>query len=293
MILGGGTNVLLTHDITVPVLINDVKGIKIVEIKNQSVTVKIGGGEIWHNVVLWALENDLGGIENLSLIPGKTGAAPIQNIGAYGVELENVFERLDAIDLSTGRKRIFEKDECAFGYRDSTFKNKEEGRYFILYVYLNLNLPGHHKKITHYGNVQSHLNENGIQHPSIQDISQTIIHIRKSKLPNPDILPNCGSFFKNPIVLREDYNELKQEWAEIPCYPYSADEVKIPAGWLIEKCGWKGKKIGNIGCHKDHALVICNYGAKYGREIANFYKQVVSSVKGEFGIKLQTEVNVW
>ena len=292
VIIGGGSNILLTRDLVKPVLLNEVRGKQIVKIGSESVVAKIGGGENWHDVVLWALDNDLGGIENLSYIPGKCGAAPIQNIGAYGVELDSMFERLDAIELSTGKKRIFEKVDCDFAYRDSIFKNELKDEYFILNIYLNLSLPGYHKKEVSYGQVQNSLEEKGILQPSIRDISETIVEIRKTKLPDPSEIPNCGSFFKNPIIDREFYAELTEKWQDIPCYEYSDASVKVPAGWLIERCGWKGKRIGDVGCHENHALVICNYGAKYGRKIVGFSKGIAESVHAEFGILLETEVNI-
>jgi UDP-N-acetylmuramate dehydrogenase len=293
LIIGGGSNILLTKDLKNPVIINEIKGKEIVQVDIESVVVKLGGGEVWHDAVLWALENNLGGIENLSLIPGKCGAAPMQNIGAYGVELSGVFERLDAIELATGKKRYFEKAECRFGYRDSVFKNELKDKYFIEHLYLRLTLPEHHTLVLSYGKVKKALKEQNIFTPTIQDVSKTIIEIRKSKLPSPAEIPNCGSFFKNPIIGLKQFEQLKSKHPKIPSYKNAEMEVKIPAGWLIEECGWKGKRNGPVGCHKDHALVICNYGASHGWQIERFYQKIIISVSKKFGIVLEPEVNIW
>ena len=216
LIIGGGSNILLTKDHIVPVLINEIKGKEIVVTEKDFVIVKLGSGENWHETVQWAVNNNLGGIENLSLIPGKCGAAPIQNIGAYGVELKDVFERLDAIDLHTGAKRYFDCSDCNFGYRDSIFKKKEKGNYFILHVYLRLSLPGSHKLTLNYGRVQNELKNKTKDSPTIRDVSETIIDIRRSKLPDPDKVPNCGSFFKNPIIPLKMFEKLKTKHPEMP-----------------------------------------------------------------------------
>lgn len=291
-VIGGGSNVLFTRDLDTTVLVNEIRGKEIVSVADDHVLVKIGSGEKWHEVVLWAIENDLGGIENLSLIPGKMGAAPIQNIGAYGVELESVFNRLDAIQLLTGRKQIFEKEDCEFDYRGSAFKGKYRDQYFITQVYLNLTIQGHHSIVDTYGQIKTELQNRDIVDPTIKDISDVVIDIRNSKLPDPEEIPNCGSFFKNPIISIESYAELEDLWPEIPKYPYDDYRVKVPAGWLIEKCGWKGRKVGRVGCHADHALVICNYGEKYGKEVRKFYEMIIESVKEKFGVILVPEVNI-
>ncbi len=292
LVIGGGSNILLTKDHTAPVLINEVKGKEIVGHDDESVIVKLGGGENWHDAVLWAVENDLGGIENLSLIPGKCGAAPIQNIGAYGVEIKDVFERLDAIDLDTGSKCYFNNSECQFGYRNSVFKNAQKGRYFILHIYLRLTLPQHHSLNLEYGKVAEIIGAKKITSPTISDVSEAIIEIRQTKLPDPDLIPNCGSFFKNPIIPQKQYERLKTKHAGIPSYNYAEGWEKIPAGWLIEQCGWKGKIKNGVGCHKDHALVICNYEAQYGRQIERYYKDIINSVSKVYGVVLEPEVNI-
>ena len=292
-ILGGGSNLLLTRDISTPILLNEIKGKEMVKVDSESVIVKLGGGEIWHEAVQWTLDNNLGGIENLSYIPGKCGAAPIQNIGAYGVELENVFERLDAIDLDSGKKRYFDKDECLFGYRDSIFKNELKGKYFILQLYIRLSLPKYHNHVLTYAGLSNSLAKKGINNPTIQEISETVVEIRKSKLPDPKEMPNCGSFFKNPVIELRLFERLRSKYPDIPSYPHSENKVKVPAGWLIEQCGWKGEKSGGVGCHKDHALVICNYEAEYGRQIVRFYKRIVDSVVRKYGVVLEPEVNIW
>ena len=293
LVIGGGSNILLTKDQFKPVLINEIKGKEIVETTASHVVVKLGGGENWHESVLWAVQNNLGGIENLSLIPGKCGAAPIQNIGAYGTELKDVFVRLDAIDMSTGSKCYFDKSDCLFGYRDSIFKSQEKGRFFILHVYLELTLPGHHSLTLEYGKVKETLQSKGLENPTISDVSDAVIEIRKSKLPDPSVIPNCGSFFKNPIISNKQFEKIKIKFPNIPSYPHAKGFIKVPAGWLIEQCGWKGKINNGVGTHKDHALVICNYEAKYGRQIENFYKKIVRSVSKAYGIILEPEVNLW
>ena len=292
LIIGGGSNILLTKDCRQPVLINEIKGKEIVETSEDHVIVKLGSGENWHDAVLWALENDLGGIENLSLIPGKCGAAPIQNIGAYGVELKDVFVRLDAINLSNGEKHYFNESECKFGYRESVFKKDAKNKFFIQNIYLKLDLPGFHRTNLSYGRVNEQLEKENLQ-PTIQNISKVIVDIRQSKLPDPDVIPNCGSFFKNPIISKEIFQALQIDFETIPSYPYVQDTVKVPAGWLIEQCGWKGKKINGVGCHENHALVICNYTAQFGWQIQRYYQKIQESVLKKFGINLIPEVNIW
>jgi len=293
LIIGGGSNILLTKDPTTPVLINEVKGKQIVEKGEKTSVIKLGGGEVWHDAVVWAIKNDLGGIENLSLIPGKCGAAPIQNIGAYGVELKDVFERLDAIDLKTGQKHYFSKEECQFGYRDSIFKRKLKGQYFILNIYLRLNNPGYHQYNVSYGRIQDEIAKRDINEPTIAFISKVITDIRRSKLPDPKFIPNCGSFFKNPIIPVALFEKLKIKNPELPSYSVNEEYTKVPAGWLIEQCGWKGKKVKGVGCHENHALVLCNYNALYGREIKRHAEKIIISVHEKYGISLEPEVNIW
>lgn len=290
-LLGGGSNMLLTKDINGLVLKNEIKGIEIIKENKDSVIIKVGGGENWHQLVLWSIKNNYGGIENLSLIPGTVGASPIQNIGAYGVELKDVFEKLEAISLDTKRKKTFNKADCQFGYRESIFKKKLKGKYFISTVYLKLS-KGKHQLHKEYGAIKNTLVEKGIDQPTIKDISDAVIAIRSSKLPDPAELGNSGSFFKNPEISSSHFEKLAKGFPNIVYYDLPNGKVKVPAGWLIEQCGWKGKKIGNTGAHAKQALVLVNYGGATGTEVKNVAYQIIDSVKEKFGISLNPEVNI-
>ncbi len=290
-ILGGGSNVLMTSDLEGLVLKNEIKGITVVEETPEHAIVAAGGGEEWHDLVLWSLENDLGGIENLSLIPGSVGAAPIQNIGAYGVELEDVFHHLEAVELASGKPRIFTKDDCRFGYRDSIFKNELKGKYFISKVFLKL--AKQHKINTSYRALKKFISENNILDPTIRDVSDAVISIRQSKLPDPKKIGNSGSFFKNPEIEMSHFQKLRAIFPEIVFYEMPNGKVKIPAGWLIEKAGWKGKRFGDAGCHDKQALVLVNHGNATGREIQDLAFRIQTSINEMFGIRLATEVNIW
>ncbi|MEX0724486.1 MAG: UDP-N-acetylmuramate dehydrogenase [Gracilimonas sp.] len=289
LMLGGGSNILFVNDFEGLVIHLDIKGRKVIEEGEREVLLKIGAGENWHEAVMYAVENGWGGIENLSLIPGSVGAAPIQNIGAYGVELEEVFESLEAIDLETGVSKTFGKKECNFGYRESVFKNKLKGKYIITHVTLRLQKDP--EVNTSYRALSEQLEEKGISEPGIKDISKTVIEIRQSKLPDPADIGNTGSFFKNPVISVEAFEKLQKKYPEIPHYP-AGDEIKIPAAWLIDQCGWKGRKIGDAGVHKVHALVIVNYGNATGPEIIELAEKIRSSVFEKFRVELIPEVNV-
>lgn len=291
MILGGGSNILLTRDVSGLVLKNEIKGKKIVATGENTALVAAGGGENWHRFVLWTLKNNLGGVENLSLIPGTVGAAPIQNIGAYGVELKDVFEKLEAVDLKTGETQIFDKNDCRFGYRESIFKTTLKGRFFITKVFFRLTTTRHFLH-TGYGDIQSTLDQTGIKNPTIHDVSKAVIAIRTSKLPDPAKLGNAGSFFKNPEISAGLFEKLQAENPAMPSYPQPNNLVKIPAGWLIEQCGWKGKRVGNAGSHARQALVLVNYGGATGEEIWQLAQSIRRSVFEKFGIELIPEVNV-
>ena len=243
-ILGGGSNLLLTKDIDALVIHNNLKGIEIVAKNSETVKVKAAAGENWHSFVLWCLSNDFGGIENLSLIPGNVGTAPIQNIGAYGVELKDVFISCEALDIQSKRHRTFTIEDCQFDYRYSIFKGKDKGRYVITSVTLELTATNHKLKTT-YGAISQELESSGIENPSIQDISNAVIKIRQSKLPDPAIIGNSGSFFKNPVVSLERYQRLVKNFPDLPFYKVSENHYKIPAGWLIETAGFKGKTFGS------------------------------------------------
>ncbi len=289
-ILGGGSNILLVDDYDGLVLKMDIKGRDVVEEDNEHVWLRIGAGENWHETVLYCVERGWGGIENLSLIPGTVGAAPIQNIGAYGVELEEVFESLEAVNVKTGQSKIFDREDCRFGYRDSIFKNELKGEYAVAEVVLRLSKKP--EVNTSYGAIRSKLEEKGIDKPTIKDISDVVIAIRNSKLPDPSDLGNAGSFFKNPVVSRQKYEHLKSTYPEVPGYELNDIEVKVPAGWLIEQAGWKGKVVGKAGTYEQQALVIVNHGGATGREILDLAGKIRDSVREQFGIELVPEVNI-
>lgn len=292
-VLGGGSNILFTQNVEGILLKNEIMGKEIVRRWPNRVHVRVGGGENWHQFVLWAVENNLGGIENLSLIPGTVGASPIQNIGAYGVEIKDVFVRLRAIDLETGKERVFSKKECAFGYRDSVFKREAKGRYLIKEVVFSLTTQ-QHRINTSYGDISKTLETLGITTPpTIADISRAVVHIRSSKLPDPQKIGNCGSFFKNPELPAAVLTEIRREYPQAPGYDLPDQRVKIPAGWLIEQCGWKGKRVGNTGCYEKQALVLVNHGGATGSEALQLAQDIIASVKARFGVELEPEVNIW
>ena len=291
LILGGGSNVLLTADFDGLVIKNSIMGKDVVEETDDHVLLKIGAGENWHHLVLYAIKQNWGGIENLSLIPGTVGAAPMQNIGAYGVEIKEVFEKLEAVNISNGEIREFNKPECHFGYRESVFKNQYKGQFAIANVTLRLTKNNHNLN-TSYGAISQTLEEMNISKPSLEDISKAVIKIRKSKLPDPADIGNAGSFFKNPSIDRIQYEELKAEYPDIPSYELPNDQVKVPAAWFIEKCGWKGSTRGSIGVHKNQALVLVNYGDGDGESLRGLAQDIKNSVIEKFGVELSTEVNI-
>ena len=290
LILGGGSNVLLTQDFNGLVLKNEIKGISIIEKNNVSVVLKVGAGEEWHNFVLHTIENGYFGIENMSLIPGSVGASPMQNIGAYGVEIKDVFEKLEALEIETGELHTFTKEACAFGYRESVFKHALKGKFIITHVYFRLSLV--EKISTKYGAIEQELLKNGISNPTSKDVSNAVIAIRSSKLPNPKDLGNAGSFFKNPVVPLKLYNKIRETFSDAPSYPIDENSVKVPAGWLIESAGWKGKKVGACGVHVNQALVLVNYGGATGNDILNLSTEIIENIYQKFGIVLEREVNI-
>ena len=289
LIMGGGSNILFTQPYPGLIILNHIKGIDITDETNDSALVSTGGGENWHDLVNFALNHNLGGIENLSLIPGSVGAAPIQNIGAYGVELKEVMESLTAIELATGKERIFSNEECDFGYRNSVFKKELKDKYLITNVCLRLSKNP--KLNTSYGAINSLLEEKGINNPTVKDVSAAVIEIRQSKLPDPAALGNAGSFFKNPVVDKIDFEGLKLTFTDIPGY-INGNTVKIPAAWLIDQCGWKGKRFGNVGVHDKQPLVLVNYGNGTGIEIKNLAEEIRVSVTEKFGIELEVEPKI-
>lgn len=290
--LGGGSNVLITDDVSDYVLKLDVKGKEVIQEGEEYVLVKVSSGENWHETVLWCVENGYGGIENLSLIPGLCGAAPIQNIGAYGVEIKDVLHSVLAFDTDLKVERSFHAQECGLAYRSSHFKYKWKGKYIITDIILKLTKPGFHKINKKYGAIGKTLEENEIDNPTINDVSNAVIKIRSNKLPDPKVIGNAGSFFKNPVVGLTEFQTLLSEFPQMPHYEVGID-YKIPAAWMIEQCGWKGKRIGDTGTYKNQALVIVNHGSASGSDIANLSKDIQNSVLEKFGINLEPEVNFW
>lgn len=290
-VLSGGSNMLLTKNIDKLVLHINIKGIEIIEEGDSHAFVKVQAGENWHDFVLWCIENNLGGLENLSLIPGYVGTSPIQNIGAYGVEIKDTFHKLKAVKIATGERKIFSNTDCEFGYRNSIFKNSLKGKYIITSVIFKLTKKNHKLNYS-YGGIRSELEKRGIIKPTIKDISNCVIDIRNSKLPNPDKIGNSGSFFKNPVISNTQFNELEKQFPEIPSYIVSDSEIKVPAGWLIEKSGFKGKRFGDAGVHDKQALVLVNHGNATGQEIYELAQNIQKKVHNTFNITLEIEVNI-
>ena len=290
LVLGGGSNLLFTKDVSGLVIKNNIKGIDIIKESDDDVILKVGSGEVWHHFVLYCIEKGYAGVENMSLIPGSVGASPMQNIGAYGAEVKDVITQVEAYHFKTKKVEIFTNEQCEFGYRTSIFKTSQKENYFITSVTYKLSK----KPVinTSYGAIEDELKKMGIANPSIKDISNAVIHIRNSKLPDPEQVGNAGSFFKNPIISKKEKDLLLTKYPELPCYVAGEDTFKIAAGWLIEKCGWKGKKINNYGVHDKQALVLVNYGGAEGAEIHHLSQQIITSVKQNFGITLEREVNI-
>jgi UDP-N-acetylmuramate dehydrogenase len=289
--LGGGSNMLLTKDVEALVLQINLKGISVISSFKNSVHVEVAAGENWHELVCWCLNKDFGGLENLSLIPGNVGTAPIQNIGAYGVELKDSFISCEAIHIHTKELRTFTKEECNFGYRNSVSKQELKGQYIITSVVFELSRYDHSLK-TNYGAIEAELQNSAIETPTIQDVSKAVIAIRNSKLPDPKIIGNSGSFFKNPVISYSKFEVLQNQFPQIQHYKVSVDAIKIPAGWLIDTAGFKGKTFGNFGVHSKQALVLVNYGGASGKDILNLSQQIQKAVKYIFDIDLETEVNI-
>lgn len=290
LILGGGSNVLFTKDFDGVVIKVNLKGIKKIKENADFVWVKAAAGESWHDLVLYTIENGLGGIENLSLIPGSVGAAPLQNIGAYGVEIKDTIHEVKALNIPTGDVHVFDNNDCRFGYRESIFKNEAKDKYVVLSITLKLAKKPNFK--VEYGAIKEVLAQNNTQEISIKAISDAVISIRQSKLPNPAEIGNAGSFFKNPEISTAQFNKLIVEFPELPSYPINENWVKIPAGWLIEQAGWKGHREGDIGVHAKQALVLVNYGNGTGLQIKALSEKIQKSILEKFGIKLNAEVNI-
>ncbi|MDQ1805518.1 UDP-N-acetylmuramate dehydrogenase [Chryseobacterium sp. CKR4-1] len=291
LFLGGGSNVLLTKDFDGIVILLNLKGITEKNQDENNILVTANAGENWHGFVMYCLNNNYGGLENLSLIPGNVGTSPMQNIGAYGTEIKDIFVQCSVLNLETLAVEIFDLEQCRFGYRDSIFKQEGKGKYVILDVTFRLTTKNHIIK-TEYGAITGELEKLNIKNPTIQDVSNAVINIRQSKLPDPKLIGNAGSFFKNPTIPKSQFEDLKLKFENIQGYP-NGDQVKVPAGWLIEQCGWKGKQIGNVASHRLQSLVIINAtGNATGKEIYDFSTLIINSVKEKFGIELEREVNI-
>ena len=289
LILGGGSNILFTEDYDGLIIKNEIRGIDIIDEDDETKKIKVGAGENWHQFVLWTIKNELSGIENLALIPGNVGASPIQNIGAYGVEVKDFIDKVWTINLKNGKEKIFTNSECKFKYRDSIFKNELKDQYIILYVSFKLSkLPMLNTK---YKDINSELLSLSLE-KSTKNICNAVINIRKRKLPDPKKIGNSGSFFKNPVIEKEKFEYLKKIYPNIIGYKISSTEIKLAAGWLIDQCGWKGYRYKDAGVHKNQALVLVNYGEATGKEIINLAEKIQNSVKKKFDINIYPEVNI-
>ncbi len=289
LVLGGGSNILLTKDFNGLVAKNEMYGLEVVKDTDEDVFVKAGAGENWHSFVLYCIKNNFAGVENLSLIPGNVGASPMQNIGAYGVEIKDIFYELNAYHVHDKCTVSFSSNDCSFGYRESVFKGKLKGQFIITDVTFRLNKNPDFN--TSYGAIQQELEKMGVEEMSIAAISQAVINIRSSKLPDPKVIGNAGSFFKNPTIEKAHFDNLKIQFPKIVGYPVE-DKIKVAAGWLIEQCGWKGYRKGDAGCHAKQALVLVNFGNARGSDIYNLSSKIIESVKAKFSIELEREVNI-
>jgi len=292
LIIGGGSNLLLTTDFNGLVIKNNLRGIEVISEDENEISLRVGAGENWHEFVMYCVEKNYAGIENLSLIPGNVGASPMQNIGAYGIEVKEVISSVEAIEINSGKLRHFNNEECQFAYRSSVFKTSLKDKYFISSVTFLLK-----KKATfkiEYGAIQQQLKANGVDEGalSIKAISDAVIQIRQSKLPDPKKIGNSGSFFKNPIVSSDKKNELITSYPDMPFYELDADNIKLAAGWLIEQAGWKGYREGDYGVHEKQALVLVNYGQAKGEEIFMLSEKILNSIQEKFGVSLEREVNI-
>lgn len=291
LMLGGGSNILFTKNFNGLVVKNSLLGKALIKEDAEHYYVKIGAGEVWHEFVLWCITNNYAGVENLSLIPGRVGASPMQNIGAYGVEIKDVFDSLEAIHVKDGSRRIFSNVECEFGYRESVFKRKLRNQYIITSVVFKLKKKENFN--TSYGAIEKELEVMGVKDLSIKAVSDAVIRIRSSKLPDPNVIGNAGSFFKNPEIPNAQCESLKQQYPNLVAYPLDNGNTKLAAGWLIEQAEWKGKRFGDAGVHVNQALVLVNYDKAKGNEIYDLSSKIVESVKNKFGVELEREVNIY
>lgn len=290
LVLGGGSNVLFKNDFKGLVLVNRIKGIEVVKEDSEHVYVKSGAGENWHEFVLYCIENGWGGVENLSLIPGSVGASPMQNIGAYGVEIKDVFQELEAYHIASGVIEKFNHEACEFGYRESVFKRRLKDEYIITSVTYKLSKKP--QLNTSYGAINEALDSAGVKKATIKDVSDAVIAIRQSKLPDPKKIGNAGSFFKNPVISKEQLSDILKNHQNAPFYEIDENHVKIPAGWLIDTAGWKGKRYDNFGIHKNQALVLVNYGGANGDQLFDLSTRIIEDIKKRFNIQLEREVNI-
>ena len=290
-ILGGGTNILLMSEISRPVIKVEIKGREVIHDEGDQIVIRVGAGENWHAIVEWTLQQGFYGLENLSLIPGTVGAAPVQNIGAYGVELQEVFVRCEAVHIPDGKMISINKEGAKMAYRDSIFKHELRGKVLITYVHLKLSKKPNIR--VSYGDISKVLESKKILNPSPAEVSEAVISIRRSKLPDPAVLGNAGSFFKNILTDSITHQKLLEKFPDLPSFTADHGKVKIPSAWFIEKLGWKGFREGDAGCHKDQALVLVNYGNATGIEIWNLAQRIMRSVHEHFGLKLECEVNIW
>lgn len=292
-LIGGGSNMLLTKNITNALVIHiNISGKEIIKENEDFIWITAQAGENWHNFVIWCVQRNFGGLENMSLIPGNVGTAPIQNIGAYGKELKDNFVSCTALEIATQKLKTFTKEDCKFDYRNSVFKNELKGQFIITSVTFKLTKQNHHISIS-YGVIEAELANKKILKPNIKQVSNAIIAIRKSKLPDPEKLGNSGSFFKNPIISKKEFDVFIKKFPEAPSYIVSDTEIKIPAGWLVDQAGFKGKRFGNAGVHKKQALVLVNYGNATGQEIWDLAMKIKSTVLTQFNIEINPEVNVY
>ena len=287
LLIGAGSNLLLTDDFNGTVVHSAIKGIE----PQSNSRIRCGSGETWDEVVVWCVGHGLYGAENLSLIPGEVGASAVQNIGAYGAEVKDLIEIVEAVEIGTGRLCVFSREDCQYGYRDSRFKHEWKNKYLITHVVYHLS-NDESRQSTEYGNIRAELDRRGIQTPTAAELRQVVIDIRNAKLPDPKVTGNAGSFFMNPVVSREKFEALLAEYPQMPHYYIDADHEKIPAGWMIDQCGWKGRSLGRAGVHDKQALVLVNRGGATGQEIVNLCNTIRADVKEKFGIDIHPEVNI-
>ena len=296
LVLSGGSNMLFTEDINAVVLHMDTHGIEIIAKEGDDTLVRVKAGENWHRFVMWSIQNDLAGAENLAFIPGRVGSSPVQNIGAYGVEAKDVIERVEAYDIHSGKTVVFSNAECHFGYRESVFKGEKKGQYIITNVVFRLHDPQKYSLKLDYGNIRSELEKRGISNPSIADVATVVTDIRMAKLPDPEKIGNCGSFFKNPVLDKNTFDTLKEKYTDMPSFdvPNSTDTHyrKVPAAWLIDRAGWKGYRRGSVGVHENQALVLVHYGGGTGAQVMQLCRDICQDVKEKYSVEILPEVNI-